>query len=299
MNQDPTTPKIPCFSTDNATKIPLLGFGTWKLGGDMVRDPKNDDTRDVAAIRYAIERGIRHIDTAEIYAEGHAEEIVAQAIHDIPRTNLFLASKVRAGNLTYQGVLDAARRSLDRLKTDYLDLYYIHSFNPAIPLAETMRALTKLSDDRLVRALAVSNFSVARIKAAQALTSAKIVATQVHYNLRFRGPEQQGLLEYCQKNKIALMAWRPVQYGEFTEAGRYPLLDSICKKYQKTPAQVAINWLLSHSGVGTLFMSRSRTHIDENLGALGWSLEPSDRELLAREFPDQQADSDRMPIAHA
>ena len=279
--------------------VPLIGFGTWKLGGDNKRDPNNDDARDIAAIRYAIERGITHIDTAEIYADGHTETIVSQAIASFARKSLFLASKVKSQNLSYQGVLDAARRSLDRLKTDYLDLYYLHSFNPEIPLPQTMRAISELQESGLIKNIAVSNFSAARIEAAQKLIKQKIVATQVHYNLRFRGPERLGLLEYCQRNKITMIAWRPVQYGEFTVPGRYPLLDKICEKYGKSPAQVAMNWILSKPGVGLLFMSRSPKHIDENLGALGWKMEQVDIDALTNEFPGQESDSDRMPINHA
>ena len=267
------------------------------MGGALQRDPTNDDARDIRAIHAALELGISHFDTAELYADGYSEKLLAQALEGIPRNSLFLASKVKPANLKCTDVIAAAKRSLERLNTDYLDLYYIHAVNPDIPLDETMAGLNQLRREGLVRAIAVSNFATTTLRRAQQLCESPIVANQVHYNLKFRGPETKGLLPYCQKENIALIAWRPVQYGELASSAHAGLIHQLAQKYEKTPAQIAINWLITQVGVGTLFMSRNEEHIKENLGALGWHLEPADVEMLRREFPAQEEDSDRMPLS--
>lgn len=121
-----------------------IGFGTWKTGGTTEPDPNNDDKADIAAIRSAIDNGIVHIDTAELYAGGKAEQLVGQAIAPYNRADLFIASKVRETKLNYNAVLENCAQSLDRLGTDYLDLYYVHKPNPAIPVAETAAAFNEL-----------------------------------------------------------------------------------------------------------------------------------------------------------
>jgi diketogulonate reductase-like aldo/keto reductase len=275
--------------------VPAMGFGTWRLGGARERDFANDDARDIDAIRTALELGLRHIDTAEMYAAGHAETLVAEAIKDQKRDTLYLASKVMGKNLRYDDVHVSARRSLERLKTDYLDLLYVHFPNPEVPMEETFRAFDELVAEKLVRAIAVSNFSLERLKRSREIAQTPISAIQVHYNLKYREPERAGLLRYCAENDIAVIAWRPVQFGELVEAPA-SVLQEVAKRYGKTPAQVAINWLLSQHGVGTLFMSRRREHIVENLGALGWNLSNEDIELLRSGFPGQEERSDRAPL---
>lgn len=123
--------------------IPALGFGTWRIGGDLRRDPKNDDTGEVRAIKQAIRSGVTHLDTAEKYAEGFAEIIVGQAIKSSSRTTLFLASKVWSSNLKYDDLIKSAINSLKRLDTEYLDLYYIHEPSREIPLRETWKPWTR------------------------------------------------------------------------------------------------------------------------------------------------------------
>lgn len=277
-------------------EMPVFGLGTWMMGGDKNRDPNNDDRADIKAIQNTIEAGITHIDTAENYAEGHAEKLVGQAIKDYDRRNLFLVSKVGRANLGYDNLIRACRNSLKRLQTDYLDLYLIHAPNPEIPIEETMRAMDTLREEGLIRNIGISNFTVERTEEAQAHTKNKIVANQLHLNLIFRETERKGLLEYCQKNDIMFVAWRPVQKGTLTEKGTHKILDEICKKYDKTPAQIAINWLISQPNVVTLSKMRNPAHLKENLGALGWQMEKEDIEKLRNEFPNQQNVSDAVPL---
>lgn len=267
-------------------KMPIFGLGTWMLGGDFERDPENNDQSDIASLICGMEHGFKHIDTAEMYAEGFAEEISGQAIKGHLRDNLFITSKVWSDDLSYDGVLRAAENSLKRLGTSYLDLYLIHKANDHFPLAETMKALDRLMDEGLIKNIGVSNFSVERFKRAQQLSKHKIVVNQVHYNLASREPENE-LLEFCQKNDVMLVAWRPLAKGAIIDV-EYPFFDELCDKYHKTRAQIALNWLLSQDNVVTISTMRSTAHLEENIAALNWNMTNEDIEALRHGFPGQE-----------
>lgn len=286
---------IPAKKLKNGFEMPVFGIGTWQMGGRFERNPDNNDAADIQAIRAAIDLGVTHIDTAESYAAGYAERLVGEALQGYNRSKLFLVSKVSKWNLRYDEIIKSARASLDRLKTEYLDLYLIHQPNTEIPIEETMRALDALYDNELIRHIGVSNFSAKRIDEAQSHTKNKIVANQVHYNLIFREPERKELIQYCQAHDIMFIAWRPVQKGKLTEQGT-PILDEMCTKYGKTPVQIAINWLISQPGIVTLAKTTTIEHLRENLGAIGWNMVETDIERLRREFPNQQDISDTIPL---
>ena len=271
--------------------MPVFGIGTWMMGGRDTYDPANDDEADIRAIQSAIERGITHIDTAELYGGGHAEELVAEAIAPYDRSKFFLVSKVRGEHLCYDDVMRAIEGSLQRLRTDYLDLYLVHWPDPAVPLKETMRAMNALREQNVVRSIGVSNFAKERLYQAQGLSNYPIVTNQVHYNLRVREVEITGLLSYCQKHDVIVTAYRPVEKGLLAQLG-ISVVDELSEKYGKTPAQIALNWLISQPNVVTIAKSRNIAHLEENLGALDWTMTPDDVELLRREYPDQQPTSD-------
>jgi diketogulonate reductase-like aldo/keto reductase len=269
---------------DNAFAMPVLGFGTWMMGGNLKRNPANDDEAEVRAIRRAINKGVMHIDTAELYAEGHAEKIIAKAIKNCERSQLFIASKVWSDNLKYDDLIKSAINSLKRLNTEYLDLYYIHGPNRNIPLKETVEAMDTLVRYGLIKNIGVSNFSAELMEEAQSHTKNKIVANQVHYNLVFRRPEVDGVLEYCQKNGVMLVAWRPLQ-EVVTLAQGVPLLEQMCWKYEKTLAQIAINWLVSQPQVVTISTMRTARHLQDNLNAVNWKMDGEDAARLRHELP--------------
>ena len=276
-------------------KMPVFGIGTWMLGGDSKRDPANDGQADIAALICGMEHGFKHIDTAEMYAGGFAEEITGQAIKGHSRGNLFITSKVWSDDLSYDGVLRAAENSLKRLGTDYLDLYLIHKPNDQFPLSKTMKAFDRLMDEGLIKNTGVSNFSVERFKRAQQLFEHKIVVNQVHYNLVVREPENE-LLEFCWKNDVMLVAWRPLAKGAIIDVD-YPFFDELCEKYHKSRAQIALNWLLSQDNVVTVSTMRSVSHLEENLAALNWNMSDEDIEALRREFPGQEKISPVVPLS--
>lgn len=275
--------------------MPVYGLGTWQMGGRETRDPDNDDEADIEAIKKAIDLGITHIDTAESYADGYAEVLVGKAIKDYEREKLLLVSKVKAINLEYDDVIKSAKGSLERLQTDYLDLYLIHMANPSLPIKDTMAAMDTLMDEGLVRNIGVSNFNIQELEEAQSYAKNKIVANQLHLNLKYREAERRGLLEYCRQNDVMFIAWRPLQKGVLLQE-KGNILDVMAEKYKRTPSQISINWLISLENVVTLSKTRSVDHLKENLGALDFEIEKEDIERLKKEYPDQQEVSDAVPL---
>lgn len=272
---------IPVKKLKNGFEMPVFGFGTWRMAGDGIPDPDNDDASDISSIIGAIDAGITHIDTAEMYAAGHAEEIVGEAIQGYKREKLFITSKVWPDHLDYSGVTNACRNSLKRLKTDYLDLYLIHWPNPNFPIKETMKALDDLKKQGLIKNIGVSNFTAKDFREAQSYSDNKIVCNQIHYSLVSREPDNQEALEYAQANDVIITAYRPIERGLLTEEGRIPLVDELCQKYDKTPSQIAINWLISLPNVVTIAKMSNEDHLKENLGALGWELDKQDTNKLS------------------
>ena len=273
--------------TDSIT-IPVIGLGTWTIGGGDEADTTYDK-EDISAIKTAIKLGITHIDVAEAYAEGHTEELVGRAIGGFDRKSLFITSKVSPEHLSYDDLLASAKGSLRRLNTDYIDLYLIHAPNPDIPIQETMKAMDSLVEQKLIRCMGVSNFSVEQIKKAQKYTKNKIVANEIEYNLLVRDKGrvtenmESKIIPYCQENNILIIAWRPLAKGELAKAG-FKILDELAKKYNKAQSQIAINWLISKKGIVTITKSTKFEHLKENLDAIGWKLQQEDIDRLNNEF---------------
>lgn len=286
---------IPVKKLKSGFEMSVFGFGTWQMGGRMERDRQNDDQTDILAIQTALDRGITHIDTAEMYANGYTEILIGKALKERDRSKIFLVSKVKSENLGYDDTLKACEKSLERLQVDYLDLYLMHRYSDQYPLKDTIRALDRLKAEGLIRHIGVANFGKEHLAEAQSYTSNQIVCDQVHYNLVYREPEETGLLAYCQNNDVFLVAWRPVGKGDLLQ-NTPMILKEMCQKYQKTPAQIAINWLVSQPGVLTLSKTRNIEHLEENLGALNWEMTNEDIERIRREFPDRKKISDVVPL---
>lgn len=267
------------FSLFNQS-IAKIGIGTWGIGGKREADTSRD-AESIEAIRTGIEHGLNHIDTAEVYGAGHAEELVGEAIAPYKRDRLFLTTKVSGDNLSYRAVHAAARASLERLNTEYIDLYLIHWPNPTIPIEQTMRALTELTGSGLVRMLGVSNFSPEEMTAAQAAIPYRLIANQIEYNLLVREHGRQSerissqIIPYCRENGMLVIAYSPLAKGLLAKPG-IAALDTIAAKHAKTPAQVALNWIISQHGIITIPRTASKAHMLENIGALRWHLPEED-----------------------
>jgi diketogulonate reductase-like aldo/keto reductase len=266
-------------------QIPVLGLGTWGIGGFSSRRLGGED-QDVAALRLGLDLGMHFIDTAEMYAHGHSEEVVATAVEK-QRADVFIATKVSAENLSYERVMRSCDASLRRLNTDYIDLYQVHWPNPRIPIAETMKAMEKLVEEGKVRHIGVSNFSVEQTRQAQeSLTKNSIASNQVEYNLTERSIEDN-LLPYCAREKVTVIAYSPVARGQLAGTGRdsrWHTLDSIATKYSKTRTQVALNWLICKEPVVAIPKAGRLEHVRENGGAVGWALKREDQDALNMAF---------------
>jgi diketogulonate reductase-like aldo/keto reductase len=247
----------------DGTPLPRVGLGTWAMGGQMTADGSRDDFW-VELIRRALDMGYRHIDTAEMYGAGHAEELVGEAIRGRDRGELFITSKVQAENLRADAVRRAFEGSLRRLGTDYLDLYLIHWPNPQVPLAETFEALNELARRGAARRLGVSNFSSEQTAEARSLSSVPLATNQVEYNLFRREAEQDGVLELCQKQGILLTAYEPLGKGRLPADRR---LQRLAADHGLTVGQAGLGWVLRRPKVVTICMSANPAHLEENLGA--------------------------------
>jgi diketogulonate reductase-like aldo/keto reductase len=268
-------------------KVSPIGMGTyfdpaWVAAARLFGDRGGSEDK-IAALKSGIELGINLIDTAEIY---ESEPLVAEAIKGYRRDELFIATKVWSNHLKYDEVLKAARRSLDRLQCSYADLYQIHWPSSSVPIKDTMRAMEKLVDDGIVRCIGVSNFSLSQMKEAEeALSKHELVSNQVEYSLKVRKIEAD-LLPYCDRNGIVILAYRPVAHGALAApSGKLKgVIDEISQRHGgKTPAQIALNWLLNRSKVVFPIPRASRPQrILENSGAVGWSLDQEDLAKLGQ-----------------
>ncbi len=223
-------------------KIPKIGFGTWKIGGEGYPD-YTEDEQSLAALRSALELGYTHFDTAEYYGGGHAEELLGRAIRELglEREGLFITSKVSPEHLGYEDVLRSCEKSLQRLGMDRLDLYLIHWPSRSIKLSETFRALNKLVTDGKVRYLGVSNFNLKLLKDAISLADSPILTDQVSYSLPDRTCVENGVLAYCQENDILLTAYSPVK-RRFVHGSK--TLQELAREKGATREQVALAWLI-------------------------------------------------------
>jgi diketogulonate reductase-like aldo/keto reductase len=256
------------------------------MGGRESPDYR-DDERLIEAIRYAVELGMNHIDTAEMYAAGHAEELVGEAVKQFSRDEVFIATKVWPSNLRYEDVIRSCRRSLERLQLKYVDLYMVHWPNPRIPLQETMKAMEKLVKDGLIRYIGVSNFDVELLEEAMnALKREEIVANQVEYSLEAREVERE-LIPFCERNGITVTAYTPLGKGRIpaeaaSNTPRGKILAEMAQRYGKTPVQIALNWVIWRPNVITIPKAARKEHLEENAGAAGWRLTEEDyKRLLA------------------
>lgn len=284
---------IPNKKLDSGFELPVYGLGIWQMGGRWEADDANDEN-EIHAIRAALDAGVTHIDTAESYGNGHAEELLKTALHGYDRSKLIIATKVSADNQTYEGVHSSLKASLDRMGLDYVDLYLLHRFPaPGIDIADTMRAMDELVEQGLVKHIGVCNMTPRRFDEIQKLTKNKLVCNQVHYNVRYREVEDKDVLAHAQQNDLMLVAWRPLQNGMLGESD---LLNELAQKYGKTPTQIALNWLVSQKNVAILSKTSNPDHLYENLGALGWEMEDQDVERVRAEYPDQQLVSDAVPL---
>ena len=246
--------------------VAVIGQGTWRMGEEAAR--RRDE---VAALRLGIELGLTHIDTAEMYGDGGAERVVAEAIAG-QRDRVFLASKVLPSNASHAGTIRACEASLRRLRTDHLDLYLLHWWSERQPVEETMRAMTELAKRGLTRLVGVSNFDVSQLRRAQAaLEGFPLTCNQVLYHLRDRAIEQD-VLPYCERAHVALVGYTPLARGGYMRGA----VADVARRHGRTPRQVALNFLTRRPALFTIPKASHPEHVRENAGALDFTLTPAE-----------------------
>jgi diketogulonate reductase-like aldo/keto reductase len=256
--------------------IPSLGIGTWNMG-----DSRQARADEIAALQMAVELGMTVVDTAEMYGNGRAEELVAQALAD-RRGEIFLVSKVLPQNATRRGTTAACEASLRRLKTDRLDLYLLH-WRGSVPLDDTLDAFDRLRRDGKIRHWGVSNFDVDDMEDIAALDTTVghgVAINQVLYNLTRRGIEID-LLPWCRTRGIPVMAYSPLEQGQLA---RRKALQTIATRLHATPAQVALAWVLRQPGVMAIPKSGNVKRVRENHAAITVQLAPADLTELDNAF---------------
>lgn len=268
-------PDIPTVTFSSGISVPALGLGTWNMGEDGRRAEI-----EIESLKRGLDLGMTLIDTAEMYAEGGAERITAEAIAG-RRDGVFLVSKVYPWNASRKGVIDACERSLARLKTDRLDLYLLH-WRGEHPLAETVAGFEELRRAGKIDAWGVSNFDLDDMEELMNVPDGKnCAANQVLYNLSRRGIEYD-LLPWCRERGIPVMAYSPIEQGRLVRNGE---LIRIAKAYQATPAQVALAFLVKHEGVIAIPKSAHPDRVAENAEAAKLKISKEDWAALDAAFP--------------
>lgn len=248
---------------NNGIEMPVLGLGTWQLKGDEC----------VSIVKKALELGYRHIDTAEIYMN---EKKIGQAIKGFDRKKLFITSKVFPYHMTYNGIINAFESSLSKLETDYLDLYLIHWPSKIMNLNKLLSAFKKLHDEKKLRAIGVSNFTIDYLK--KAIKTANELKIQISVNQVEFHPflYQKKLLDFCNQNKITITAYSPLARGEINEN---ETIKKIAKEYKRTPAQISLRWLLQ-KGLVVIPKASSEKHLSENMNIFNFELKGNDVERI-------------------
>lgn len=269
------------FPLPTGAQLPQFGIGTWGMG-----ERSSQQQTEVDAVRFALDQGITLIDSAEMYGNGGAEEVVGKAIQG-RRDEVFIVSKVYPHNASMDAAIAACERSLRRLGTDTIDLYLLH-WRGGIALYDTLTAFERLRVDGKIRDFGVSNFDRDDLTELDPLDNGQCATNQVLYNLARREAEW-AVLPWCRKRPMPVMAYCPLdQAGALLDA---PALHSVAEHHSATTAQIALAWLLRQEGVVAIPKSIHPQRIRENVAALQLQLSNDDVAILDRAFPapDQPA----------
>jgi diketogulonate reductase-like aldo/keto reductase len=264
-----------------ARDVPAVGQGTWYLE----RAPRRSA---VAALRRGLDLGMTHIDTAELYGSGDAEEIVGEAIAG-RRDEVFLVSKVMPQNASRQGTVAACEETLARLGTDRLDCYLLH-WRGRHPLEDTIAAFEDLREDGKIASWGLSNFDVAHLETALKIAGAgKIACNQVLYHLEERGIEH-AVIPWCEKNNVAVVGYSPFGHGGFpgpsTPAGR--VMHEIAEAHGATARQVALAFLVRRPSLFAIPKAANVKHVEENAAAGGLALGGAEIARIDKAFPPKR-----------
>lgn len=264
--------------------VPRIGQGTWRMG-----EAANERQREVAALRLGIECGMRLIDTAEMYGDGGAEEVVGEAIAGM-RDDVYLVSKVYPHNASRQGTIQACERSLRRLSTEMIDLYLLH-WPGSHPLEETIEAFERLRDSGKIRAWGVSNFDADELKSVGTLGFGGCATNQVLYHPQQRGIEFD-LLPVSLEHAMPLMAYCPLGQGGGLLA--HPALNAVAQRHGCLASHVALAWGLRHDGMVVIPKASDEVHVRANARALDIDLTDEDLADIDAALPGPKR---KVPLA--
>ena len=270
------------YETVHGVTLPKIGFGAWSIGGDSYPNPKLD-AASLTALRSAIDIGYTHFDTAEYYAAGHAEELIARALRETgtDREQVFITSKVSPEHFDYDQIIKSCENSMRRLNTGYIDLYLIHWPKAGMHLEKIFHDLNNLVREGKVKHLGVSNFDLALLKQSQQLSETPIITDQVPYRLPDRMYANNGVLEHCQQNEILLTAYSPVKFRKMRVN---KIIREIAEAHAATPYQIALAWLVMQPRVITIPMFLDPVHIRENFEAARINLSDEEFSRLSKEW---------------
>ncbi len=246
------------------TKVPALGFGTWQLNGNTCS----------TAVRKALDIGYRHIDTAQAY-ENEAEVGRAIAESGVARDELFVTTKIWMSNTSAKNVIKSTEESLKKLHMDYVDLLLLHWPTKVVPLAETLKAMAELRQAGKALAIGVSNFPVRLMRQAIEEIGADIACNQVEYHIAL---SQQPVLDYARLHGLIVTAYSPLGRGKLLE---HPVLKHIGQRYDKTPGQVALRWLIEQPSVAAIPKAASEKNARQNFEIFDFKLDNKDLEAIA------------------
>lgn len=271
--------------TAQGVEVPAVGLGTGKIVGEECAD----------AVDTALELGYRRVDTAQMYGN---EDAVGEGIEqsNVPREDIFVTTKlnrsvvdsmgytlvagspletgIRRGNLKKERVVESVERSLERLGTSYIDLLLIHAPGVRVPVRETIEAMNSLRDEGIVRNIGVSNFSRERLERAVEASDSPILSNQVKYNVFY---EQDEVHEYCVENDVMMTAYTPLNHGKRLDTG---VLVEIGEGYDKTPAQVALRWLVQQENISAIPKASKREHQKQNIEIFDFELDDDEMERI-------------------
>jgi len=258
----------------SGNEMPVFGIGTWRMGESRAKRAQELD-----AIKHALELDYPMIDTAEMYGDGGAEEIIGEALAGRAKRP-FIVSKVYPHNASRSGTIAACERSLKRLKIERIDLYLLH-WRGGVPLIDTCDAFLELRRAGKIADFGVSNFDRADMDELSSVDDGMTGTNQILYCLSRRGPEYD-LMPWMRDHAIPVMAYSPLDQGRLLGNA---ILKKLAGDLRCTPAQLALAWVLAQPGVVTIPKSMTRERVKENLGALNIRLSPDVLAELDRAFP--------------
>lgn len=265
---------FPTVTLPGGEAVPALGQGTWNVG-----DSRATRREEIATIRLGLDLGLTLVDTAEMYGDGRAEELVGEALAG-RRDEAFVVTKVYPHNASREGSVAACERSLRRLRTDRVDLYLLH-WRGTIPLAETVEGFEALRRAGKVRHWGVSNLDLADMHELWAIAGGRhAAANQLLYNLAHRGIEWD-LMPWMRRHRVAVMAYSPIDQARLL---RHRKLAAMAERVGRTPAQLALAWVLSQPGVIAIPKTSHRERMRENAAVLSRPLTKAEAEELGRLF---------------